>query len=205
MVGRAADSISDAEVLAQSSEDPTRFAVIFERHFVTIHRYIARRIGPDDADDLAGDVFRIAFQRRDTFDRQWASARPWLYGIATNLVRAQRRSEQRRLRAFERATEAARVRTSDDEFERTAEQLDAEVTAGRVGSAVAQLTPCDRDALILFATEDLSYREVAVALAIPVGTVRSRISRARFRLRELLGVAGQQHCDWPSAEEDRDG
>ncbi|MGH9186946.1 MAG: sigma-70 family RNA polymerase sigma factor [Acidimicrobiales bacterium] len=118
--------------------------------------------------------------------------------------RAQR-SEERRLRALQRTTAAARVPARDDEFERTTERVDTERLADRIGSPVAQLTQGDRDALILFAVEGLSYSEVAAALAVPVGTVRSRINRARHGLRELLSVPGQQHLHWPKSEDNCDG
>lgn len=143
------------------------------------------------ADDLAGDVFRVAFERRGSFDPQRQSARPWLYGIATNLIHGERRSEERQLRALQRAAVAAGVPTLADGFERAEERIDARGEVRRLASAVGQLVQSDRDALLLFAVEGLTYAEVAAALAIPVGTVRSRISRARRRLCELLGASGQ--------------
>jgi RNA polymerase sigma factor (sigma-70 family) len=139
------------------------------------------------------------------FDPQRESARPWLYGIATNLLHAERRSEDRRLRAFQRAAATACVPLGVDAFERASERVDAEAAVASIGPAVGQLTQGERDALILFAVEGLTYPEVAAALTIPVGTVRSRISRARSRLRELLVASGQQLSDWPDAEEPRDG
>lgn len=193
--------MSDAELIVRSRADARLFALIFDRHFVTIHRYLVHRVGPDVADDLAGEVFRIAFERRDIFDAQQVHARPWLYGIATNLLHGARRSEHRRLRALQRTSAATRVQPSEDPFERAIERVDAEVMATRLASAVADLTAADRDALVLFAVEGLTYREVAAALAVPIGTVRSRISRARYQLRELLDAGGQQRSDWPEAEE----
>lgn len=200
-----AEVLTDAAVIALAQADPRCFTLVFDRHFVTIHRYLARRIGSDVADDLAGDVFRVAFERRDAYDPQRESARPWLYGIATNLLHGQRRTEGRRLRALQRAATSACVPTGVDAIERTVERVDAEAVSGRIASAVAQLPQGDRDALVLFAVEGLTYPEVAAALTIPVGTVRSRISRARSRLRELLDTSGQQLSDWPEAEERRDG
>lgn len=194
--------MSDAEVLAQSRSEPAEFAVLFDRHFTTIYRYIARRVGRDGADDLAGEVFRIAFERRAAFDPRWRSARPWLYGIATNVLHGRNRSEQRRLRATQRASTAALVVTAGDEFDRIVERLDAETEAEQVARAVDQLTDGERDALLLFAVEGLSYGEVATVLDIPVGTVRSRINRARSRIRELLDTSGQEHPDRHEAEDD---
>lgn len=194
-VARCVEPVSDADLVARSRAEPSSFGEIFDRHHSTIYRYIARRIGPDSADDLTGEVFRIAFERRQAFDPQWSSARPWLYGIATNLVRSSYRSEQRRLRAVARAVAMAQATLADDPFERATERLDASAQADLVANALAQLSDGDRDALILFAVERLSYSEVATALGIPIGTVRSRINRARSQLRELLGSSGQQHHD----------
>lgn len=196
------EAMADAEVIARALEQPRWFAVVFDRHFVTIHRYLARRVGAG-ADDLAGEVFRVAFERRASFDASFDSARPWLYGIATNLVRRDRRREERRLRAMQRV--AARTRSYEDGFDLVDERVDADAAMPSVARAVAQLPDADRDALVLFAVEGLSYDEVAAALDIPVGTVRSRISRARLRLRELLGGSGQREVVWPEAEGCRDG
>lgn len=102
-------SATDGAVIALSFTDPAAFALIFDRHFATIHRYLARRVGSDVADDLAGDVFRVAFERRETFDRRRPNARPWLYGIATNLLYGERRHERRRLQAMDRAASLASV------------------------------------------------------------------------------------------------
>lgn len=184
---------TDAQMILDALVDPTAFAILFDRHFVTIHRYFARRIGNDGADDLAGDVFRIAFERRDRFDASWQSALPWLYGIATNLLRTRGRSEQRRLRALERVTVAAQVIDTDDPYERAVDHVDARSQLDGIGPALRRLTDGDRDALILYAVESLSYSEVAIALDIPVGTVRSRINRARRQLREPMTVSGQEH------------
>lgn len=92
-----------------------------------------------------------------------------------------------------------------DAFEQASERVDAETVVASIGAAVGQLNQGDRDALILFAVEGLTCPEIAAALTIPIGTVRSRISRARSRLRELLAASGQQLSDWPDAEERRDG
>lgn len=197
------EGMADAEVMTRAREEPRWFGVVFDRHFVTIHRYLARRVGAS-ADDLAGEVFRVAFERRASFDSSaFDSARPWLYGIATNLVHRDRRTEERRLRALQRV--AARTRSCEDWFDLVDERLDADAAMQSVARAFGRLPDADRDALVLFAVEGLSYNEVAAALDIPVGTVRSRISRARLRLRELLGASGQQEVVSPEAEGCRDG
>jgi RNA polymerase sigma factor (sigma-70 family) len=180
---------SDAAAIQRSLTTPAAFAEIFDRHFDAIHAYLARRLGHHLADDLAGDVFRIAFEHRQQFDADVLDARPWLYGIATNLLRRHYRSENRRLRAYARAAES----TDDpgDVFDRSDAQIDAVTVRPLLAHALASLEQHERDVLLLHAWEELSYTEIASALAIPIGTVRSRLSRGRARLRELLSPDGQ--------------
>lgn len=204
-MGRRGREPSDAEAIRGALTTPSMFAVIFDRHFLAIHRYLVRRIGTPVADDLAGDVFRVAFERRHDFDLSSESARPWLYGIATNLLRSERRSESRKLRALQRCVAALPSHGSSDRYERADARLDAVGDVGRLAAALTELSDGDRDALLLFAVEGLTYQDVAAALSIPVGTVRSRISRARAQLRELVDASGQQGADWPEMEDDRHG
>jgi RNA polymerase sigma factor (sigma-70 family) len=166
---------SDGSIIERSVKDPQAFSVLFERHFDDIHRYLARRIGSDRADDLAADVFVVAFERRATF-RTPADVRPWLFGIATNLLRNDSRAERRALTALADLTAAA-----------------GDSGAGVVGvqrtevlEALAALDTDQRDVVLLFAWEGLSYEEIGSALGVPVGTVRSPLARARRRLRKQL-------------------
>ena len=187
---------SDAEVIAASLDDPAAFATIFDRHAAVLLRFLVRRVGPDAADGLVGESFRIAFERRSGFDCTRANARPWLYGIATNVLAKHRRAEARRLAALARlpgrpggdpAPEAP-----DDQV---IAQIDARELWPRVAATIAALPPGERDALLLYAWEDLGYDDIAAALGIPVGTVRSRLNRARRRLREVRepeGAGGEQ-------------
>jgi RNA polymerase sigma-70 factor (ECF subfamily) len=174
---------SDARAIEASITDPAAFAAVFDRHATTILRFLARRVEPADAENLLGEVFRVAFERRCSYDTAHDSARPWLYGIATNLVARHRRSEARRLRAM--ASLAARRADAhgDDVGERAADAVDADQSWGLLVDAVNDLPDGERHALLLYAWEELSYEDVASALGVPVGTVRSRISRARARLR----------------------
>jgi RNA polymerase sigma-70 factor (ECF subfamily) len=184
------EAATDAEVIAASLQQPVRFGAIFDRHATVLHRYLVRRLGPDDADAIVGEVFRIAFERRHTFDRQRPTARPWLYGIATHLLAKHRRSEARRLRAVARL--ATQRLAAGDPAEGVVDAVDAASLWDRVASVVTALPEPERDALLLHAWEGLSYDDVADALGIPVGTVRSRLNRARRRLRELTGPVGEQ-------------
>jgi RNA polymerase sigma-70 factor (ECF subfamily) len=177
----------DAEVIGRSLGEPQAFGLIYDRHAATLLRFLGRRAGARVAEGLVGELFRIAFERRKTFDPSRASALPWLYGIGSNLLLKHRRGEARRLRASARMAvgrEAADARAS-------AAALDARLLFPRVADAIEALPDEEREALLLFAWEDLPYQGVAEALALPVGTVRSRLNRARARLRELLEPKGK--------------
>ena len=180
-------SPSDAEVISRSLGEPEAFGLIYDRHAATLLRFLGRRAGAKVAEGLVGELFRDAFEQRTTFDGSRASALPWLYGIGSNLLLKHRRGEARRLRASARMVaglEAADGRAS-------AAALDARVLFSRVAGAIEALPDGEREALLLFAWEDLSYQSVAEALELPIGTVRSRLNRARARLRELLEPKGK--------------
>lgn len=179
----------DSDAVARSVERPAAFALLFDRHYAAIWRYLCRRAGPTGADDLAGETFLRAFAARDRYDSAQADARPWLYGIATNLLREDARREARQMRAFARAAEPVEGCDGVEDLEGRA---DARALAPRVVAALDELSPADRDTLLLFALTDLDYEGVAVATGVPVGTVRSRLHRVRRRLRLELG------CDFVS-------
>ena len=180
-------SPSDAEVMGRSRGEPEAFGLIYDRHAATLLRFLGRRVGAQVAEGLVGELFRIAFERRKTFDVSRVSALPWLYGIGSNLLLKHRRAEARRLRA------SARMAAGDEAAERrtSAAALDARVLFPRVAGAIEALPDPEREALLLFAWEELSYQGVAEALDLPIGTVRSRLNRARAHLRELLGPGGK--------------
>ena len=184
------DSESDASVIAASLDDPVQFGAIFDRHATVLHRYLVRRLGPDDADAMVSEVFRIAFEKRDTYDLARPTARPWLYGIATNLLAKHRRREARRIHAVARL--AAQRLTPVDLADAVSATVDASAQWQRVAGAVTSLPEPERDALMLHVWEALSYEDVADALGVPVGTVRSRLHRARRRLRELAEPSGRE-------------
>lgn len=181
---------SDADVIASSLQEPGRFGAVFDRHATVVFRYLVRRVGVNDADALLGEVFRVAFEKRATYDTACPDARPWLYGIATNLLARHRRGEARRIRATARLL--ARQRPADDPAEQVVGTLDARELWPHVAEAVAALPDEERDALLLYAWEGLSYDQIADALGVPVGTVRSRLNRARVRLRELRTTIGRE-------------
>ena len=172
---------SDAQVIARSLVDGAAFATIFDRHAGVVFRFLVRRVGRDPADEMLGETFRIAFERRSTYDTSRPNARPWLYGIATNLLARHRRTEARRLKAT--ALLAMAHATADTDGVEDA--IDAVNRWPRVVDAVAALPNGERDVLMLYAWEELPYEEIAAALDIPIGTVRSRLNRARHRLQEV--------------------
>jgi len=180
------DPPSDAEVIGRSLDEPEAFGLVYDRHAGTVLRFLGRRVGAEAAEGLLGELFRIAFERRKTFDAARANALPWLYGIGSNLLLKHRRAEARRLRASARmaAAHAADRRTSAAAF-------DARVLFPRVADAIDSLPDSEREALLLFVWEELPYESVAEALELPIGTVRSRLNRARARLRELLEPNGK--------------
>jgi RNA polymerase sigma factor (sigma-70 family) len=180
---------SDAAVIMASLADPGRFGAIFDRHATILFRYLVRRVGVDEAESLLGDVFRVAFEKRATYDAERPNARPWLYGIATNLLAHHRRAEARRMGATARLL--ARRPPGDDAGDQVVERLDAEALWPHIADAVGALPEGERDALLLFVWEELSYDEIACALDVPLGTVRSRLNRARENLRELRASIGR--------------
>ncbi|MFI6479121.1 RNA polymerase sigma factor [Nonomuraea sp. NPDC050663] len=188
-------SLADAELIQRSRRDPAQFAALFDRHAPALHRYVTRRLGEHLADDVVAETFLAAFRRRAKYDVSYPDARPWLYGIAANLIGRHRRTEVRFYLAL--------ARTGVDEVaESYADRVEARVTASAaqrdLAGALAVLSPEDREVLLLIAWADLSYEETAAALGIPVGTVRSRLHRARRKTREALGGVD------PTAEQEED-
>lgn len=166
---------SDADAIAASRSDPEAFVEVFDRHFHAIHGYLRRRVGSALADDLAASTFTEAFAGRGRYDRERPDALPWLYGIASNLLRRHYRTEERQLRAF--------ARTGIDPLR---SEPEPDFRGAEVAAALAALSDDDRETLLLFAWTELSYAEIATALGVPIGTVRSRLNRARTTVRELL-------------------
>lgn len=179
---------SDAEAIVGSLENPDRFDEIYRRYRDDIFRFVARRIGPDDAPDITADVFVRAFRVRDRYDPSRPDARPWLYGIATNVVGDHRR----RMRIRRSRTESIAVSwlERDAEFsDLVAADADAVSQRAQLVTALRSLRRRDREVLLLAVLEDLTYQQIAEALGMPVGTVRSSLNRARRRMRELISEA----------------
>lgn len=170
----------DTADLVASVEDPARFGDVFERNFETVRRYAARRLGITHADDVAAETFARAFYSRAGFQpARRSTVRAWLFGFAVNIVREHERASSRQDRAYGRFI--AGGDDGDDQWEGVVEQL---VDHARIEAALRELSPEARDLLLLVTGIGLSYREAPTALCVPVGTVKSRVSRARVQLAD---------------------
>ncbi len=176
-------------MIASSLQDPEEFTSVFDRHAVAVHRYLASRVEASSVDDLLSEVFVAAFRSRHRYDARYADARPWLFGIATNVVRHHRRSEGRRAALLRRVQQYESFGEGEGSTDDVGSAAEAQDQFQVVRAALARLDEKHREVLWLFAGPGLSYEEIAVALGIRVGTVRSRLSRGRARLRELLDTS----------------
>lgn len=176
---------ADSVLIAESRRVPERFGTLFERHAAEIHGYAARRLGIRAADDVMAETFLVAFRHRGRYDLSRDSARPWLYGIATNLIARHRRAEARAYRALAR-TGAIPEPASESFADEAIERVTAVGVRSLLAGALARLHSRDRDVLLLIAWADLTYDQVSESLGIPIGTVRSRLHRARSQVRQAL-------------------
>jgi RNA polymerase sigma-70 factor (ECF subfamily) len=171
----AIEGMDDAAAITRSLKDPQAFVAVFDRHYTAVHGFAGRRAGPDLADEIAAETFTRAFDRRTTYDRSYPDARPWLLAIASNLLRRHWKAERRHLEAW------AKAQAGTPRHEALPDGVASELI-----DALDALAPADREALLLYAWGELSYEEIASAMNTPVGTVRSRIARARGRLSACL-------------------
>jgi RNA polymerase sigma-70 factor (ECF subfamily) len=184
MITQPATRGADAELVSASLTDPEAFAELFDRYSAMLYRYVSKRLGPEPAEDIVGETFLVAFSRRRSYDPSYPDARPWLFGILTKLLSRHHRTEAARYRALRRAPVDADVESPAD---RVAAGVTAQASRPELASALAALPAKDRDVLLLIAWGDLTYGEVARALGIPIGTVRSRLNRGRRKVRAALG------------------
>lgn len=193
--------VTDDALIRVSLDQPEVFGQLYDRHAAVVHRYLTSRVGIESADDLLSEVFVTAFRCRTAYDGTFTNALPWLLGIGTNVIRHHRRSEGRRFALQRRVYQQnhGSGATVADFATEVVGQADVE----DVQRALEQLDERCRDVLILFAAFDLSYAQIAKALDLRIGTVRSRLSRGRAQLRELLAVSGQYVADDEHADPSR--
>ena len=171
--------------------DCTAFGALFERHATRIYNYCFRRTADWAlAEDLTSATFLLAWKSHRRGPLQVESALPLLYGIATNVVRNQRRSLKRSREAFARLP-AQRVEEPDF-AEETTIRLDDQATTRRLLALFSRLPRREQDVVALCDWSGLSYDDAAAALGVPLGTVRSRLARGRRRLRELAAASGPE-------------
>jgi RNA polymerase sigma factor (sigma-70 family) len=178
------DNHTDAQLLAAVADGDTgALAPLIARHHVALHRFVARRIGAD-AEDIVSETFECACRRAGAYRPAGPDARPWLFGIANNLLRGHARRESAMYRAY--------ARTGVDPAAASAEDC-AHIDDGHgrvLARALAQMRSEHREALLLYAVAELSYEEVARALDVPVGTVKGWLYRARAVAARHLAAAG---------------
>jgi len=183
-----AQRVSDAAIIQESRSQPESFAEIVDRYYAPIYDYAARRLGQSLGDDVAAETFLIAFTQRKRYDLARADARPWLFGIASNLVSRQHRAEARRYKAMARSSMAE---VDGGHAELTDARIDAQSQRTQLASALARIRAEDRDVLLLVAWAGLTSSEAGEALGIPAGSfirhgsspTRQRPPRAPWRER----------------------
>lgn len=169
---------TDDALLSAAQRSPAAFGAIFDRYFDVMYRYAAHRLGPDAAEDVAADAFARAFAAVDRAHTTEGSLRAWLFTITGNLVRDELRRRERASRADGRLRGQSVTPGVRDAF--------AHAPDPALLKALGTLRPEEQETLLLHAWGDLSYEEIAVATSVAVGTVRSRLSRAREQLRAAL-------------------
>ena len=190
---------TDSEIIRRSREAPSAFAELFERHARVIGAFAARRVGSHVAEDVLSETMLVAFRRRHDFDTTWESARPWLLGIASRVIKKHRSDEARQWRSFE-ASASRGEHVSDGAIDAAGERTDASAAVRALAPRIAALAARDRETLLLYAWGDLTYEEIAVALGVPVGTVRSRLNRVRRKLAPP-GAHTSVRLTWIAKEE----
>ena len=168
---------------------PDAFVEVARRHEVAVHSFLARRAGPQVAADLLGEVWVRAFAGRGGYDPAYPDARPWLFGIARNVLR----SHWRAGRAAEHPAATGDPAgtgypVAEDPWDDVIDRLDGPVRSRALRSAIRALPSAERDVLLLVAWEQLTPAQAATALGVPPGTARSRLHRARAALRLALAA-----------------
>jgi RNA polymerase sigma factor (sigma-70 family) len=168
---------------------PEGFGELFERYAGLLYGYTARRVGPQAAEDLVAETFLVAFTVRGRYDPAAPSARPWLFGILTNLLHDHRRAEVRAWQALARAGSdplGVGRQITEPFVEPVSARVDAQAAASSIAGALAAMPTAQRDLLLLHIWAGMDYPELAATLGLPPGTVRSRLHRAKARLRQAV-------------------
>ena len=183
--------LSDGALWAHAATgDADAFGALFERHARAVYNYSFRRTADwAAAEDLTSAVFLEAWRRRREVVLHRGDALPWLLGVATNLVRNRARSLRRHRAALERVPAPP---PSPDFADDVVGRLDDERQMRCALRVLGELPRREQDVVALCAWSGMTYEEAAIALDLPLGTVRSRLSRARRRIRELTARTGHE-------------
>ncbi|MER5480628.1 sigma-70 family RNA polymerase sigma factor [Streptomyces sp. NPDC002734] len=173
------DGEADEALLTRAARDGSAFETLVRRHSTALHGYFARR-APEAADDLLSECWLQAYTTRRGFDAGRGSARAWLFGVARNVLSTHWR------RAVHRSVGSPGDGAGGDCWEAVDARLDAAALAPELRRRLADLPADERELLLLVAWEQLSPTEAAAAVGVPAGTARSRLHRARTRLRDHL-------------------
>lgn len=176
--------LRDRELIdAAAGGDERAFAVLFERHVDAVRGFLAFRVGAQLAEDLVVETFAAAWASLGRFDESFSSARPWLYGVATNVLRRHRESEVRWQRSIVAGTRVGPQAQAPPEL------IEADPA---IISALARLEERDREILVLVAMGELKVAEAGALLGISAVAARIRLHRARRRIIAIL--RGDDHA-----------
>lgn len=181
---------SDADLLERSGRDPEAFGELFARHADAVRAYCARRTGDLAlADDLTSVAFLEAFRHRGRVALVEGSALAWIIGVARNASRNAERSRRRHRAALARL---AHPRAADGPESAIAERDQIETALRDARAALSSLSGDEADVVELVAWGGLTYEGAALALDVPIGTVRSRLARARAKLTDLVPLTNKE-------------
>jgi RNA polymerase sigma factor (sigma-70 family) len=180
--------LSDQELWQRAGHgDSAAFGELFDRHATSVYNHLFRRLADwSQAEDLTSAVFLQAWRRRSTVVIDRESALPWLLGVANQVLRNQRRASKRYRAALARLAPAGAA--ADDHADAVAAAVDDQRRMADVRRALAELPRHEREVVELCAWSGLDQKAAAVALGVSVGTVKSRMHRARRRLAASLGT-----------------
>ncbi len=175
--------VGDADVVVRLRRgDRDALATLFEQYADRLYHHCFRRLGSySDAEDAVSTVFLTVWRKRERVELHEGSAAPWLYGMATNVCRNVDRGRRRHLRVVGRVG-SLETGTEPDPADRVTDAVADEQRMQELLDQIRTLSKGEQDVLALVVWSGLSYADAAAALDIPIGTVRSRLARARARL-----------------------
>ena len=190
------DEPSDADLWRQAaSGSDAAFGALFERHASAVYNYCFRRVANwAAAEDLMAATFLEAWRRRDEVQLTRESIRPWLLGVATNLIRNDWRSRRRRDAALRRVA-LTTLTSIDGPADEIAAKLEDERRMKELLHQLSLIPTDQQEVIALVLWSELSYEEAATTLGVPIGTIKSRLSRARRRLMELAEHSGHNRSE----------